>query len=60
MSQNNVLQGMPRIIPPRPAEDDKPDLYEESDRDWMDNNRDFVKWLRQNYKRLNNAIKEDE
>jgi hypothetical protein len=35
---------IPDVIPRRPLDDDQPDLYLESDTDFVHNNMDFVLW----------------
>jgi hypothetical protein len=44
-----ATEEIPALIPRRPLDDDQPDLYEESDRDWFDNNRFLILWLLERY-----------
>jgi len=49
-----MKNGTPKHIPRRPYEDDKPDGYLESDRDYFENNSELILAL------LENHIKEND
>ena len=43
---------IPKIIPRRPFEDEKPDGYLESDQDFVKNNFDACVWFLENHEKL--------
>lgn len=51
-----TLPTMPPVIERRPLDDDDPDGYAESDRDWFENNRDAVLWFLDNHKEVRFAV----
>lgn len=52
------LPHMPKVVPQRPYEDDKPDGYLESLRDWAMNNEDAVRWFLENAETIRERLKQ--
>ncbi len=53
---------IPAVIPRRPLDDDRPDGYLESDRDFAENNWDFVMWALNNHewiRRVQQSVQTD-
>jgi hypothetical protein len=48
---------MPKVQPQRLYEDDKPNGYLESFRDWAENNQDAVTWFLDNAEEINKILK---
>lgn len=49
---------MPRVKPRQPYEDDRPNGYMESDRDYMENNLDACVWFLDNHKAIRALLEE--
>lgn len=49
-------QAIPNVNPRRPLDDEHPDHYLESDRDWVENNWAYVMWAMENEQLIRNSL----
>lgn len=51
-----LIELIPPVTPRRPLDDDSPDTYLESDRDFFENNSDAVLWFLEHHETLRDVL----